>query len=95
MVREGDLVAIFNSIHRVMKAEKILKERRLNILLIPAPRSLQSDCGLAIRYAEADREVVEGTLSEADLLPEERYRKTGEEYVRIAEREAPSAKVER
>ncbi len=85
MVREGDLVAIFNSIHRVMKAEKILKERRLNILLIPAPRSLQSDCGLAIRYGEADRELVEGALSEAGLLPEERYRRIGEGYVRIEE----------
>jgi hypothetical protein len=82
MIREGDLVAIFNSVHRVMKAEKILKERRLDILLIPAPRSLQSDCGLAIRYSEADRETVESVLTEARLLPEERFRKCGEEFIR-------------
>jgi hypothetical protein len=25
MVKEGDYVAIFNSVHRVMKAEKLLK----------------------------------------------------------------------
>jgi hypothetical protein len=85
MVREGDLVAIFNSIHRVMKAEKILKERRLDILLIPAPRSLQSDCGLAIRYSETDRETVENALTEVQLLPEERYRKCGEEFIRETE----------
>ena len=95
MVREGDLVAVFNNIHRVMKAEKVLKERRLNILLIPAPRSLQSDCGLAIRYEEADRAVVEGALSEAALLPEERYRKVGEGYVRITELESPLKEVEK
>lgn len=85
MVKDGELVAIFNNIHRVMKAEKILKERRLEMLLIPAPRSLQSDCGLAIRYADKDREEIEAVLSDAGLLPEERYRKKGDVYVRITE----------
>jgi len=83
MVRDGDLVAVFNNIHRVMKAEKILKERRLDILLIPAPRSLQSDCGLAIRYGEKDRESVEGCLADEGLLPEELYRKCGDGFVRM------------
>lgn len=85
MVREGDMVAVFNNIHRVMKAEKILKEHRLDILLIPAPRSLQSDCGLAIRYSETDREMVENTLAEAQLVPEELYRKSGETFIRITD----------
>ena len=40
MVNNDEYVAIFNSIHRVMKAEKMLKELRLPILLIPAPRAL-------------------------------------------------------
>ncbi len=83
MVKDGELVAIFNNIHRVMKAEKILKEKRLAMLLIPAPRALRSDCGLAIRYEEADRELIETALHDAGLAPEEIYRKTGEEFVRI------------
>ncbi len=86
MVREGDLVAIFNSIHRVMKAEKVLKERRLDILLIPVPRSLASDCGLAIRYAEADRETILAVLAETDLLPAEIYRYSADEFVRVMDR---------
>ena len=83
MVKDGDFVAVFNNIHRVMKAEKILKEKRLNILLIPAPRTLKSDCGLALRYDEADRTAIEGQLREVDLAPEEIYRKDGEEFTRI------------
>lgn len=83
MVREGDIVAIFNSIHRVMKAEKILKERGAKFLLIPAPRSLKSDCGLGLRYAPEDREQIENVLKETDLAPEEIYRKTGEEFIRL------------
>ncbi|RQW83591.1 MAG: DUF3343 domain-containing protein [Geobacter sp.] len=82
MVREGDLVAIFNSIHRVMKAEKVLKERRLDILLIPVPRSLASDCGLAIRYAESDHQPISAVLAEGDLLPEQLFRFSNGEFVK-------------
>lgn len=83
MVNEGDYVAIFNSVHKVMKAEKLLKTEKLPMLLIPAPRALSSDCGLAIRYASADREQIEPLLSAASLLPEEIYRKSGERFVRV------------
>ena len=82
MVKEGDYVAIFNSIHRVMKAEKLLKGQHIPMLLIPAPRALTSDCGLAIRYAEADRGKVESALRTAGLMPEEMYVKRGEDFIR-------------
>jgi hypothetical protein len=83
MVREGDLVAIFNSIHRVLQAEKVLKEAGAEILLIPVPRLLTSDCGLAIRYAEPDRTSVEAILSRAGLPPAEIYRRRGVDYQRL------------
>jgi hypothetical protein len=83
MVGNDEYVAIFNSIHRVMKAEKVLKGLSLPIMLIPAPRTLASDCGLAIRYAAADREAVEEALATADLSPEEIYVKEGESYLRV------------
>ena len=84
MVKNDEYVAIFNSIHRVMMAEKMLKELRLPIMLIPAPRSLRSDCGLAIRYAAESREHVELALAEAGLMPEELYRKEEEGFVKIS-----------
>jgi hypothetical protein len=92
MVNDGEYVAIFNSIHRVMKAEKTLKGLRLPILLIPAPRVLTAECGLAIRYAAADRAAVEGTLEEAGLTPEDIYVKRGEEYVKIRGESPPPAR---
>lgn len=67
-----------------MKAEKLLKERRLPILLIPAPRALRADCGLAIRYAAVDRTAVEEVLAAAGLVPEETFVRDGEGY-RICE----------
>lgn len=82
MVADGDYVVVFQSIHRVMKAEKLLKGNGLAVLLIPAPRSITSDCGLALRYGADIREEVERLLSEASLLPEDRYLKDGE-YKRL------------
>jgi hypothetical protein len=83
MVRENDLVAIFHSIHRVMKAEKVLKSAGADILLIPVPRQLNSDCGLAIRYAPQESVRVEQILRRAELEPSELYRRIGGEYHRL------------
>ena len=88
MVSDGDFLAIFNSIHRVMKAERLLKDRRLPILLIPAPRAVNTDCGLAIRYGVSAREEVEQVLAENGLAPEKVFVKRGEEYVDAAGPEA-------
>lgn len=70
MVQEGHLLAVFNSAHRVMKAENLLKSLHLPILLIPAPRQLQTDCGLAIRFSEEDRAAIMTALEQNVLLPE-------------------------
>jgi len=83
VVKDGDYVAIFNSVHRVMEAERLLKDKHLKILLIPAPRALAADCGLAIRYAGEVRSEVEGALAEAGLLPRDLYRKSGEAFEKI------------
>jgi hypothetical protein len=69
MVKEGDYLAVFNSAHRVMKAESILKSRGLPILLIPAPRQLMTDCGLALRIGPDIREEVMRILAEEQLQP--------------------------
>lgn len=83
MVRENDIVAIFQGIHRVMKAEKILKEAGVEMLLIPAPRELSADCGLAIRFSPELRDQVLQILEKTDLTPTELYRRSGHEYHRI------------
>jgi hypothetical protein len=69
MVQEGDYLAVFNSAHRVMKAENLLKSRGYSILLIPAPRQLMTDCGLALRISPDIRDEVMGVLHEVQLMP--------------------------
>jgi phosphopantothenoylcysteine synthetase/decarboxylase len=75
MIQNGQLLAVFNSAHRVMKAENILKKLTLAILLIPAPRALSTDCGLAIRFADDLYDSVLQALSTENLLPTIIYRK--------------------
>ncbi|WP_305044178.1 DUF3343 domain-containing protein [Geoalkalibacter sp.] len=81
MVRENDIVAIFHGIHRVMKAEKILKQAGADILLIPTPRELSSDCGLALRFAPSEQERVLAVLAAEGLSPVELYRRSGRDYL--------------
>jgi hypothetical protein len=69
MVQEGHLLAVFNSGHRVMKAESLLKALGLPVLLIPAPRQLQTDCGLALRFTDDVRERIMQALEREELLP--------------------------
>lgn len=73
MVRENDFIAIFHSIHRVMKAEKILKGSDLEVQLIPAPRQIGSDCGLALRYLPEDADRAMQLLLAGELPPAEIY----------------------
>jgi hypothetical protein len=67
VVEDGDCVAIFHSVHRAMKAEKFLKARCLNVLLIPAPRQLSAECGMAIRYSFELHSEVKQVLAELSL----------------------------
>ena len=83
MVKEGHLLAVFNSAHRVMKAESVLKTLGMPILLIPAPRQLKTDCGLAIRFTGDDYEKVMQALEQKSLLPEFISRYENGEYVMV------------
>ena len=50
-------IFVFESVHRVMRAEKLLKGKGIKIDLIPVPREISSDCGVAIELsAESEEE---------------------------------------
>lgn len=85
VVEEGQYLAVFNSTHRVLKAEGMLKSQGLSILLIPAPRAVQADCGLAIRFDEGLREKVMQLLSEQLLLPAFLCQLRNNEYIILQE----------
>jgi hypothetical protein len=81
MISESDYVAIFHSIHRVLRAEQQLKRAGVEFLLIPVPRKLTADCGLALRVAPQQLAAVLAVLARADLHPAELYQLHGGEFV--------------
>jgi hypothetical protein len=84
MVKENDYVAIFHSIHRVLKAEKILKQKQQEFLLIPVPRQLTSDCGLALRFSPEVKDGLLSLLEESELSPAEMYQRSAGNYLDVS-----------
>jgi len=53
-------VALFDSTSQVMRGEKLLGQAGVRVKMIPTPRQISSDCGLALRF---DREEVERVVT--------------------------------
>jgi hypothetical protein len=56
-------VALFHTNSAVLRAEKIMLREGFKIKLIPVPRDLSSECGIALRFDRIDepriREILE------------------------------------
>lgn len=55
-------VVLFHSTAHAIRAEKVLQQAGLPIKMIPTPRQISSDCGMALRFARPDTELVAATL---------------------------------
>lgn len=78
-MNDPKIIFVFDSIHYVLKAEKILKEADLSCELIPVPREISSDCGMALAIEESAGGVARERLAEHHL-EFSIFRKTGKGY---------------
>ena len=89
--REGDptpgakCLFVFSSVHQVMKAERILKGRCYRIDLIPMPREISSDCGVAIELPFESHEGALVLLNESRLPILASYAKRHGRYEKVAQ----------
>jgi hypothetical protein len=60
-------VAVFESIHAVLAAERAFLTAALACDLVPIPRGVISDCGLALLFRTADLESARALLSSSPL----------------------------
>ena len=63
----GSYVAIFFSIHYVLKAEQLLKSGGIALDVVPVPREISGDCGMAITFAPAQLAAVQSILAAAGI----------------------------
>lgn len=60
-------VVLFYSTSAAIRAEKVAWEAGVTVKLIPVPRHLSSDCGVALRFAWDNRAEVEELLKATDV----------------------------
>ena len=61
------IVFLFSSVHRVLQAEKLLKGKGIDIDLIPVPREISSDCGIAMELPLESEEKALMVLKENEV----------------------------
>jgi hypothetical protein len=61
------LIILFESIHFVLKAEKLFKATKIEHKIVPTPRNISSDCGSAIRIAETDKDKAVEILEDKNI----------------------------
>lgn len=62
------VLLIFQSIHHVLAAEARLKAAGVPAELVPVPKEINPNCGMAVTVAPADRERTLALLSGQGLL---------------------------
>jgi len=60
-------VVLFHSTAHAIRAEKVLIQAGFKIKMIPTPRQLSSDCGIALRFPRADEALVRAVLKEKEV----------------------------
>jgi hypothetical protein len=57
-------VVLFHSTAHAIRAEAVLEDAAVQIKLIPTPRQLSSDCGIALRFDRVQRAHVTSILQD-------------------------------
>ncbi|MBI5219843.1 MAG: DUF3343 domain-containing protein [Bacteroidia bacterium] len=62
-------ILTFDSVHQVLKAEKILSDMPVQFEIVPTPRDISSNCGMSIRINDKnfDQGMIISTLEKFQL----------------------------
>ncbi len=76
-----DLLIVFGTVQRVMKAERTARAEGLDVDTVPAPRAISSQCGVVLEASSADAPALEALLARLELEPSAVYRRHGETWL--------------
>lgn len=74
-IPDSHLIAVFVSTHETLRAERHFKEHRIKVKATVKPRSITSNCQMAITFAADDRGRIEAVVAEEGLDLTGMYRK--------------------
>ncbi len=72
-----DLLLVFGTVQRVMRAEKAAREVGLDVDAVPAPRSVSSQCGVVLEARSSETSGLNTVLDDLGLQPKTVYRDGG------------------
>jgi len=72
-----DLLIVFGSVQRVMRAETAARDAGLAVDTIPAPRVVSSDCGVVLEADATDSNSLDGIFQNLGIEPSAIYRRLG------------------
>jgi len=73
---DRDLLVVFGTVQRVLRAERAARERGLDVDVIPAPRAVSSDCGVVLEARCGDAPSVAAVCAELEISPIGVYRRS-------------------
>lgn len=84
MAARRDILIVFGTVQRVMRAERAARERGLDVDAVPAPRAVSSQCGVVLEARSEQATTLAGALAAASLEPAGVYRRRGEVWMPTA-----------
>ncbi|MCK5379068.1 MAG: selenide, water dikinase SelD [Acidobacteria bacterium] len=76
-----DLLIVFGSVQRVMRAEKAARSAGLAVDTIPAPRVVSSECGVVLEASADDSSALGAVFDDLGIEPSAIYRRRGEAWM--------------
>lgn len=59
---------LFQNTRAVITAERLCKKKAITCTILPVPRSISTECGMAIEYQPEDRERIETLFQDAGIV---------------------------
>ena len=78
-------IILFDSIHHVIAAEEVFKQRGAWCDLVPVPRDLSSDCGMAIQFRPHDLPLVREVLGDPRVRARHVYRPSPDGHTEVTD----------
>nr|MCU0234631.1 selenide, water dikinase SelD [Thermoanaerobaculales bacterium] len=76
-----DVLLVFGTVQRVMRAEKAAREAGLEVDAVPAPRAVSSQCGVVLEARAEQAGALREVLAAVNLAPQSVWRRRGETWV--------------
>jgi selenide,water dikinase len=77
-MNQRDLLLVFGTVQRVMRAERTAREAGLDVDAVPAPRSVSSQCGVVLEALAEEAGALQDVLRGIELEPQSVWRRQGE-----------------